>query len=159
MLSPDRMESVTLIELGPALCGYPGVIHGGISATILDEAMGRLATAALVGPKGHDADGDGGERPVTARLEMRYLKPVKVEKVVEREPEMPWLEERSGALVKVEAWVERCEKERGKVWVAAEVRGESLEGRVRGEVVLVEAQALFVVPRGYKPEKIVEELK
>lgn len=47
--------------------GFPGTVHGGIIATMLDEAAGRVA---MVG------------RPntfsVTARLEVRYRKPVPV---------------------------------------------------------------------------------
>lgn len=100
---------------------------------------------------------DEPKRPVTAKLELKYLKPVKVENVVEREPEAPWSEQRSAALVKIEAKVDRMEKEKGKVWVSALVRSESAEGRVRGEMVLVKAEALFVVPRGFRPNKIAEE--
>jgi uncharacterized protein (TIGR00369 family) len=43
--------------------GYPGVLHGGITATLLDEAAGRVVNRL-------------GIWMATAKLEIRYLKPV-----------------------------------------------------------------------------------
>jgi len=45
--------------------GYPGIVHGGIVASVLDEIAGR---AALVGEHEHFR--------LTAKLEVRYRKPV-----------------------------------------------------------------------------------
>jgi uncharacterized protein (TIGR00369 family) len=45
--------------------GYPGIVHGGIVASMLDEIAGR---AALVGEHEHFR--------LTAKLEVRYRKPV-----------------------------------------------------------------------------------
>lgn len=45
--------------------GYPGVVHGGIVAAILDETAGR---AVLL-------DGDAENLMVTVKLEVRYRKP------------------------------------------------------------------------------------
>lgn len=45
--------------------GYPGVVHGGIVAAILDETAGR---AVLL-------DGDADNLMVTVKLEVRYRKP------------------------------------------------------------------------------------
>ncbi len=45
--------------------GYPGIVHGGIVASILDEIAGR---AVLVGEHEHFR--------LTAKLEIRYRKPV-----------------------------------------------------------------------------------
>lgn len=45
--------------------GYPGITHGGIICTILDEAMGRFIWAQ-------------GYHGLTARLEVRFRKPVPV---------------------------------------------------------------------------------
>jgi uncharacterized protein (TIGR00369 family) len=52
----------------PHLCGAPGVIHGGIQATLLDEAMG-FAVHEHVGTK---------LWIVTAELRLRYRAPVPV---------------------------------------------------------------------------------
>ena len=45
--------------------GYPGVVHGGITAAMLDEVVGRTA---MVGNHNHFW--------VTAKLELRYRRPV-----------------------------------------------------------------------------------
>ncbi len=45
--------------------GYPGVVHGGIIAAMLDEVVGRVYM-----------DGDPPRFMVTARMEVRYRKPV-----------------------------------------------------------------------------------
>lgn len=52
-------------RLGEEYQGGAGFIHGGIIATVLDEAMGKLS-------RFH------GLRAVTAELEIKYLKPVPV---------------------------------------------------------------------------------
>lgn len=48
--------------------GYPGIVHGGIVATMLDEIVGRLAMTD-----------DPNCFLVTARLELRYREPIPVE--------------------------------------------------------------------------------
>lgn len=45
--------------------GYPGVLHGGIISTVLDEVLGRVCIAE-------------GRWMVTARMEVRYRRPVPV---------------------------------------------------------------------------------
>jgi len=45
------------------LCGYPGVVHGGVIAAMLDECMGWAAARAI------------GRMCVTAELTVRYLHP------------------------------------------------------------------------------------
>ena len=47
--------------------GYPGVVHGGIVATILDESIARAATAA-----------DPNRIMLTGKLTTRYRKPTPV---------------------------------------------------------------------------------
>jgi len=55
--------------LGDAYQSYPGIAHGGILATVLDETMGRAVLAT--------GSEDGVPRfMVTARLEIRYRHPV-----------------------------------------------------------------------------------
>ena len=49
--------------------GYPGVLHGGIITALLDETMGRASMA-----------GEREQWMMTAKLELRFLKPVPVGK-------------------------------------------------------------------------------
>lgn len=53
-------------RLGPEYQGGPGFLHGGIIATLLDEAMGKVNSFRQV-------------RAVTAELFVEYLKPVRVD--------------------------------------------------------------------------------
>ncbi|KAJ5936070.1 HotDog domain-containing protein [Penicillium verhagenii] len=53
-----------LLYIGPAVAGYPGMAHGGILATILDEALAGCASAALPG-----------RVTVTLQLSIQYRKP------------------------------------------------------------------------------------
>lgn len=128
----------TFITLGSALDGHPGVLHGGIVASLIDEGMGILQSV------NHERDhyvavGRGlvdGELPqeglgsFTAYLNVKYLRPV-----------------RTPAAVVVVAWYER--REGRKDWIVAEVRqsvggGEDDAGEV---VVCSRGEALFVVPK------------
>lgn len=60
----------TLIALGSSVCGHPGLVHGGISATICDETLGALAYMLK-------RDGALPAGPAfTARLEVDYKKPL-----------------------------------------------------------------------------------
>src|SRR5664280_1144529 len=56
---------VTHFTGGPQHQGYDGIMHGGIISTLLDEVMARYIYA-----KGMNA--------VTARLEVRYVKPTPI---------------------------------------------------------------------------------
>ena len=53
------------VILGDMHQGYPGIAHGGVIATMLDEAMGRAPLA-----------GDSMRLMFTARMEVRYRRPV-----------------------------------------------------------------------------------
>ncbi|TAQ88712.1 hypothetical protein B7494_g2951 [Chlorociboria aeruginascens] len=57
-------ECISVVFLGKALAGWPGVTHGGLIASLLDESLGRCAVKQL--PAG---------TAVTANLEITYLKP------------------------------------------------------------------------------------
>ena len=61
--------------------GAPGIAHGGLVATLLDEACGQVARLA-VSPS------------VTSRLEVRYLAPVPVDEAVRVTAEITDAEER-----------------------------------------------------------------
>lgn len=59
----------TEFKLGEAYQGYPGIVHGGVVASILDEVLGRVHM------------GSDPEQPrfmYTAKLDVRYRKPVPI---------------------------------------------------------------------------------
>ncbi|GAA6043930.1 hypothetical protein JCM8097_000905 [Rhodosporidiobolus ruineniae] len=60
----DKRESVLIFHVGGGLCGHEGVVHGGLLATVCDEALGRTALQNLPTNIG-----------VTATLTMNYRKP------------------------------------------------------------------------------------
>ncbi len=60
-------ELVSHINISEEYQGYPGVVHGGIIAAILDEVTGRVFM-----------QGNSNRFMVTARLDLRYRKPVPV---------------------------------------------------------------------------------
>ncbi|KAL2759228.1 hypothetical protein ACRALDRAFT_1075451 [Sodiomyces alcalophilus JCM 7366] len=55
---------VTILHLGPDLCGHPGIVHGGLLATLLDEGLARCCFDALPN-----------KIAVTAKLEVNYRNP------------------------------------------------------------------------------------
>lgn len=64
-----RRRFVGRFRLGPEYQGAPGLIHGGILATVLDEAMGKLNRFREV-------------TAVTAELRIEYLRPVRVDEEI-----------------------------------------------------------------------------
>lgn len=60
----DTGEVISVLWIGGALAGWPGVCHGGLLATVLDESLGRCAILRFAAKTG-----------VTANLEIKYLKP------------------------------------------------------------------------------------
>ncbi|KAJ1956655.1 hypothetical protein IWQ62_005253 [Dispira parvispora] len=65
-------DAMTQIQyLGRSLCGHDGIIHGGLLATIIDEAFARLAFPFLPGYSGF-----------TANLNLNYRVPVPADHVV-----------------------------------------------------------------------------
>ncbi|KAG9244232.1 HotDog domain-containing protein [Calycina marina] len=58
-------ECVSVIWVGGAVAGWPGVAHGGATASLMDETMGHCAIMKFPVRTG-----------VTANLELSYLKPV-----------------------------------------------------------------------------------
>lgn len=65
---------------GPAhVCGAPGVMHGGVQAALLDEAIGFAVHAHQTTVGGLDnADDAAWPRIVTAEFDLRYRRPVPV---------------------------------------------------------------------------------
>lgn len=109
---------VQISYLGPDLCGHPGIIHGGLLATLLDEGLARACFPALPNKVG-----------VTASLTINYRKPCP-----------------SDAYIVLRA--ETTKVEGRKAWVKGHIELLNEDGSV-GETV-VEAEALFIEPRGAK---------
>lgn len=63
----DVGEVYTEVTLADRYQGYPGIAHGGVLAAVLDEVLVR---AAMVG--------DHNRFMVTARMNLRFLKPVPI---------------------------------------------------------------------------------
>lgn len=61
--APGQVESV--ITVPEHFQGYPGIVHGGIIASMMDEVMGRVFM-----------ENGSGRFMVTAELKIRYRKPV-----------------------------------------------------------------------------------
>lgn len=70
--------------------GYDGIVHGGILTTMLDEAMAKCLILS------------GGERAVTAKLEVRYRHPAPVGDAL---TVSGWEESRRGHFVHMKAAV------------------------------------------------------
>jgi uncharacterized protein (TIGR00369 family) len=61
----EGQEYVTEFEVKPEYQGWRGIVHGGLLATVLDEAMARLLW-------------ERGRNAITGRLTVRYHKPLAI---------------------------------------------------------------------------------
>lgn len=120
--SADGSTFVSLQYLGSALCGHPGIVHGGLLATLLDEGTARCCFPALPN-----------KVAVTASLKVDYKKPTMAGQVVVLKAETTKVEGRK-------AWV------KGRLETLPS--GEEWASGKRDGVVLAEAEALFIEPRG-----------
>ncbi|KAI9813547.1 MAG: hypothetical protein M1832_006278 [Thelocarpon impressellum] len=119
-------QAISVVYFGPALTGWPGVTHGGAIATLVDESLGRVAVRLLPAKTAE-------ETGVTANLKIKYLAPTPAGRfyVLRAGPAGP------------DAVGERKALIRGTL--------ETLDGRE-----CVQAEALFVTPRGYELEEVSE---
>lgn len=69
--SNEKGELLAFYHLGPQLAGHAGICHGGISAVLLDECMGRVCF-------GRFENGVG----VTVKLDISYRAPIPVDSMV-----------------------------------------------------------------------------
>lgn len=120
-------EAVVVIYFGPGTSGWPGVVHGGCVATVLDETCGRAASSML-------AAGTG----VTARLALSYVRPTLANGFYI-------------ARARTRADEELDKAERGKGAYKAYVDG-TIEDAATGAVCAV-AEALFIGPKGKRVER------
>lgn len=79
---------VTISYLGPALCGHPGIVHGGFLATMLDEGMARCCFGALPHNIG-----------MTANLNINYRAPARTDSYVVLRAETTHVEGRKATVI------------------------------------------------------------
>ncbi|KAL3480175.1 HotDog domain-containing protein [Aspergillus californicus] len=84
----EASSLVSIVYLGPNVSGHPGIVHGGLLATLLDEGMGRCAFQVLPNNIG-----------VTANLNIDYRRPAMAKnyfvlraQVVKSEGRKAWVE-------------------------------------------------------------------
>lgn len=114
---------VSLFYLGEQLCGHPGIVHGGMLATLLDEGLARCCFPALPSKIG-----------VTANLKVDYRKPA-----------------RAGTYYVLRA--ETTKVEGRKAWVKGWIEDLVDETKGEKPTKYVEAEALFIEPRNAKVMK------
>lgn len=90
---------VQIMYFGPALCGHPGIVHGGLLATILDEGLARACFPALPNKVG-----------VTANLKIDYRVPCPAGRYVVLKAETTKVE---GRKVWCKGWIELLGEEDG----------------------------------------------
>ncbi|EJT96547.1 Thioesterase/thiol ester dehydrase-isomerase [Dacryopinax primogenitus] len=67
----DESEAKVFIHVGRGVCGHDGIVHGGLTATLLDEALARQAFLNLPSHLG-----------VTATLTVNYRAPVMADQFI-----------------------------------------------------------------------------
>lgn len=124
-------STVLVLGLGRKLTGYPETIHGGLIATITDEALGRTALNVL--PT---------RNVVTAKLTLTYKRPA----IAQRPSELrPGPREFMVLRTRVVEYTDRKAIVQGRM--------EDGEGRT-----LVESDAVFVVPKVWKLAELPREV-
>ncbi|KAH7085947.1 HotDog domain-containing protein [Paraphoma chrysanthemicola] len=113
----DGTEYVSFQWLGPALCGHPGIVHGGLLATLLDEGLARCCFPALPN-----------KVAVTASLKIDYKAPVMAGQIIVLRAETTKVEGR-------------------KAWVKGRLETLVDEAKGERPIVLTEGEALFIEPR------------
>lgn len=113
----EQKSATIVLHVGHKVTGFPAIVHGGVLATLLDEALGRTAFLSLPESTG-----------VTANLKLKYKAPTFAHQFIVIKTETEKVDGRK-------AFVKGCV--------------ETLHGQK-----LVEANALFVVPKDYKLKKI-----
>jgi acyl-coenzyme A thioesterase PaaI-like protein len=88
--NPESNQVEANVTIGEHFNGYPGIVHGGIVAAILDETAGRAVML----------DGDFDKLFVTLRLNMTYRKPTPTNTPLKA---VGWLEHKGHRGMKVAA--------------------------------------------------------
>ncbi|KAL1792158.1 hypothetical protein ACET3X_009909 [Alternaria dauci] len=111
----DGSSFVSLQYLGGALCGHPGIVHGGLLATLLDEGLARCCFPALPNKVG-----------VTASLNITYKAPCMAGQIVVLRAETTKVE---GRKAWVRGWLETVPKEGKEPLVLTEAEALFIEPR------------------------------
>ncbi|KAF2401122.1 Thioesterase/thiol ester dehydrase-isomerase [Trichodelitschia bisporula] len=126
-VTANGSEFVSVQYLGHALCGHPGIVHGGLLATLLDEGLARCCFPALPNKVG-----------VTASLKIDYRKPCMAGQYVVMKAETTKVEGR-------------------KAWVKGRLETLPLEGEgevlVEAEALFIEPRQAAAMSRLYSPAK------
>ncbi|KAH8800298.1 thioesterase family protein [Xylogone sp. PMI_703] len=113
-------QTLTMIfHVGSDICGHPGIVHGGFSSAVFDEALARCAFPVLPSKVG-----------VTASLQVDYKKPVMANQILVLKAKVTEVNGRK-------AWVEGH--------IESLIEGEDADQAT--SVPLVAAKGLFVEPR------------
>ncbi|QIW99470.1 hypothetical protein AMS68_004988 [Peltaster fructicola] len=134
---PDAVqinEVHTLMSIGTALDGWPRILHGGIVATVIDEAMGILLGTQMDFHRKNPGRNDGpncnmsvkGGGSFTATLNIAYKNPVRTPK----------------PLVVTTRYVKRQGR---KDWIYAEIR--QFDDTAGKEIVCATGEALFIAQK------------
>jgi acyl-coenzyme A thioesterase PaaI-like protein len=125
-------EVITIVYFGAGLAGWPGVVHGGALATVLDESLGRCALLKFPSRMG-----------VTANLELQYRAPAMTNNfyIIRARPVVDEGDDVVGK--------DGIRKSDRKLWVHGTFETE------KGKTC-VDAKALFVVPKKYQLRPLVE---
>ena len=123
-----------ILYLGPALCGHPNIVHGGMLATLLDEGLARACFPALPNKVG-----------VTASLKVDYRVPCPGPSYVVLRAQTIKVE---GRKAWVKGWIESL-PEHGKD-VEAAPGTDGAPPVPAAPVRFVEAEALFIEPKHAK---------
>ena len=115
--SRDGSRLASIQYLGPKLSGHPGIIHGGLLATMLDEGLAQCCFPALPNKIG-----------VTASLKIEYRKPCPADRFVVLK----------ATTMKVEG---------RKAWVKGRIESLVEPGEGESPIIYAEAEALFVEPK------------
>lgn len=99
--------------MGPALCGHPGIVHGGLLATLLDEGLARTCFPALPNKVG-----------VTASLKIDYRVPCPANSYVVLKARTTKVE---GRKAWVKGWIELLGEDDGTGLVLAEAEALFIE--------------------------------
>lgn len=117
----EGKASVVVFHLGDQLCGHPGIVHGGLLATLLDEGLARCCFDALPN-----------KMAVTANLNINYRRPAMADRFYVLRAKTTKVE---GRKAWVEGWIEELEDQTDVLDDRREVKK------------VVEASALFIEPR------------
>ncbi|KAF3917133.1 hypothetical protein ABW20_dc0107876 [Dactylellina cionopaga] len=110
-----------ILHVGDQLCGHPGVVHGGLLATLMDETLARCCFPALPN-----------KVAMTANLDVNYRAPCKADQFI---------------IIKAET----TKVEGRKAWVSGRLESLPEPGAEGDGKLLVEASVLMIEPRNIGP--------